>query len=114
MVVTSETIFNWENDITRPEIHHIPTLIKFLGYDPEPSNPSTIAERLAAKRRELGWSPRTAAKHLGVDPCTWSNWENGGTIMAIKHRRLVATILDLFEAEVHAEMKKKWNGQHSK
>jgi len=112
--VTLFTICNWENDLTKPKIQHIPTLIKFLGYDPEPPKPTTIADHLAARRRELGWSQRTAAKCLGVDPCTWSSWENGGTIMALKHRRLVATFLGLSESEVHAEMKKKWNGQHGK
>jgi DNA-binding XRE family transcriptional regulator len=110
--VTSETVCNWENNNSKPKIQHIPILINFLGYDPEPSNPSTIAEHLAAKRRELGWNQRAAAKHLGVDPCTWSSWENGGTIMAIAHRRLVALFLGLPEADVWIEMKRKWNSQH--
>jgi transcriptional regulator with XRE-family HTH domain len=110
--VTSETVCNWENNIRRPKIQHIPILIKFLGYDPEPPNPLTIAEHLAAKRRELGWSQRIAAKHLGVDPCTWSSWENGGTIMAIAHRRLVALFLGLPGADVSIEMKRKWNSTH--
>ncbi len=67
---TSFTIGNWENGITKPGIHHVPTLIKFLGYDPKPPNPKSIAERLAAKRRELGLTQRAAARKLGVDPST--------------------------------------------
>jgi len=110
--VSPFTIGNWENGITKPGIHHIPTLIEFLGYDPEPQNPSTIAEYLAAKRRELGWTQRTAAQGIGVDPCSWSSWESGGTILLLKHRRLVASFLGLSECEIHIEMRDKWNALH--
>ena len=87
------TVGNWEIDETKPILRFIPRIIELLGYDPEPPNPVTIADRLKAKRRELGWSQREAARHLGVDPSTWSSWEAGGTIMALEDRRLVAGFL---------------------
>lgn len=54
--VTNFTVGNWESQI--------PSLIKFLGYDPVNLNPNSIAELLFAKRRELGWSQRVAEKKL--------------------------------------------------
>ncbi|MER0170157.1 MAG: transcriptional regulator [Nitrosomonas sp.] len=93
--VSTETILNWELNYRKPGINHIGKLIEFLGYDPELPNPSSTAELLLAKRRELGWTQKAAARHLGVDPCTWSSWECGGAIMKLDHKRLVASFLGL-------------------
>ena len=112
--VSTETILNWELDYKKPSINHIGKLIQFLGYDPVLPNPSSIAELLLAKRRELGWTQKVAAINLGIDPCTWSSWECGGTIMTREHRRLVALFLDIDEVMVSEYMKKQWNERHSK
>ena len=112
--MSTETILNWELNYKKPSINHIGKLIQFLGYDPALSNTSSIAELLLAKRRELGWTQKIAAKNLDVDPCTWSNWECGGTIMTHKHRRLVALFLDLDEEIVREIMRKQWNERHGK
>ncbi|OQW39779.1 MAG: hypothetical protein A4S08_06060 [Proteobacteria bacterium SG_bin4] len=93
--VAAETILNWELNYRKPGINHIGKLIQFLGYDPESPSSNSIADLLLAKRRELGWSQKVAARNLGVDPCTWSSWECGGTIRIHKHRKLVAAFLDL-------------------
>jgi transcriptional regulator with XRE-family HTH domain len=61
---------------------------------------------LLAKRRELGWTQKVAARNLGVDPCTWSSWEYGGTIMMRKHRRVVASFLGAAEEIVNEIMGK--------
>lgn len=95
--VAPETILNWELNYRNPSINYIGKLIEFLGYDPVLPNPSSIAELLPAKRRELGWTQKVAAQNLGVDPCTWSSWECGGTIMMHEHRRLVASFLGIDE-----------------
>jgi len=47
---------NWEKGYAESEFFHTPTLIKFLGYDSVKLNPSSIAELLFAKHRELSWS----------------------------------------------------------
>ena len=112
--VTAETVLNWELNYRKPSINHIGKLIQFLGYDPALPNPSSISELLLAKRRELGWTQKVAARNLGIDPCTWSSWECGGTIMMREHRRLVATFLGINEEEVNKIMKKQWNGRHGK
>lgn len=114
MGVTQFTVINWEYDLRKPAIHHVPAICQFLGYDPEPPAPKTLPERLAAKRRELGWTQKDAARKLGVDPCTWSDWERGGTIMATAHRRLVAQFLGLPEDEIHSTMRKRWNDSHGR
>ena len=60
------TVLNWEKDHTEPPIESMPTIIRFLGYDPFPE-PKNIPERLLTKRRAMGWSIREAARRLGVD-----------------------------------------------
>lgn len=87
------TVGNWETGTTKPVLRFIPRIIEFLGYDPEPPNPVTTADCLKAKRRELGWSQKEAARYLGIDPSTWSSWECGGRILALEHRRRVANFL---------------------
>lgn len=84
--IAPETVLNWELNYRKPSINHIGKLIEFLGYDPALPNPRSIAELLLAKRRELSWMQKVAAKNFGVDPCTWPGWECGGVIMMREHR----------------------------
>lgn len=105
--VAAETVLNWELNYRKPGINHIRKLIQFLGYDPALPNPSSIAELLLAKRRLLGWTQKVAAQNLGVDPCTWSSWECGGTIMMREHRRLIAVFLDISDGAFIVDRKKK-------
>ena len=112
--VAPETILNWELNYRKPSINHIGKLIQLLGYDPELPSPRSIAELLLAKRRELGWTQKVAARNLGVDPCTWSSWECGGTIMMCEHRRLVALFLGIDERVVFENMRRQWDERHWK
>lgn len=112
--VSTETILNWELNYRKPGINYIGKLIQFLGYDPESPRSNSIADLLLAKRRKLGWTQKVAAQNLGVDPCTWSNWECGGTIMICEHRRLVALFLGLDEEIVFEDMRRQWNERHRK
>ncbi len=112
--VSTETILNWELNYRKPGINHIEKLIQFLGYDPEIQNPSSIAELLLAKRRKLGWTQKVAAQNLGIDPCTWSSWECGGTIMTHTHRQLVALFLGVAEETINETMRKQWNERHGR
>ena len=86
---------NWERGLRRPAIQHIPAICQFLGYDPGWEAAHTLAERLVVRRRQLGFSQRAAAKELGVDPSTWSAWENGGISMSKASRRLLTKFIDL-------------------
>jgi DNA-binding XRE family transcriptional regulator len=112
--VSQFTLINWEKGRTVPPLLTMSRVIRFLGHDPLPPTPKTLAERLKAKRRELGWTQSTAARQLGVDPCTWADWETGGTIMAKVHRRKVAEFVGLPEGEVYAAMRKQWNNSHGR
>ncbi len=49
-----------------------------------------------------------------VDPCTWSSWECCGTILAHKHRQMVASFLSMNEETFNEKMRKQWNEQHGK
>ena len=104
------TIINWEKGATRLQTHQVAAIIRFLEYDPEPPNPKTIAEHLMAKRREFGWTQKTAAQTLGVDPCTWSSWEGGGMIVALKHKLLIAKFLGLSTDALQVKMKERYIG----
>ncbi|MGB8477993.1 MAG: helix-turn-helix transcriptional regulator [Acidobacteriaceae bacterium] len=74
--VHEQTITGWERNATSPEIHYIPAILNFLGYDPLPPAIS-LPERLAAARRRLGLSQRKMAGKLGIDPATLMGWEAG-------------------------------------
>jgi transcriptional regulator with XRE-family HTH domain len=50
--VTDYTVINWEYNRTEPPVTAIPVLVRLLGYAPFP--PTTLAERLLAKRRAVG------------------------------------------------------------
>jgi len=54
------TVGNWEKDRTFPAVRYFPAIFRFLGYDPFPM-PTTLPERMIARRRVLGLSVRRAA-----------------------------------------------------
>jgi DNA-binding XRE family transcriptional regulator len=47
------TYITWETGKSTPYTHSFARIIAFLGYDPSPA-PSTLGQRIKAKRRELG------------------------------------------------------------
>ncbi len=112
--VGKETVHNWEIGCTRPTIQLVPTLITFLGYDPEPQNPRSIGDHLKSRRRRLGWTHEQAAHSFGVDASTWLRWEGGATIMGHHHRRAIAGFVGLPELVVNLTMKQQWNSRHNK
>ena len=66
MGITIETYSHWETDKTSPVPAHFRPVAEFLGYDPTPS-PTTLAERLQAKRRALGVTFSQVAQYLGCE-----------------------------------------------
>ncbi len=74
--VNAWTYLLWENGRTRPSACHYPAIVRFLGYDPSPVA-TTLAERVAARRRELGLTIELAAKLAAVDAGTFARLERG-------------------------------------
>ena len=112
--VSQFSVINWERGRSQPT--RAPTLrriIVFIGYDPLPPG-ITLPDRLRAKRREMGWGQRELADHLGVDRCTVTDWEAGGTILMRDHRVRAARLLGLSEAEIMAAMAIQWHMSHRK
>ena len=72
----SQTICNWENNITQPSIHWIPKIIDFLGYAPY-SPAKSLGERLSNHRKHLGLPQKQLAMIMGVDPSSVRDWECG-------------------------------------
>ncbi|MDP2377065.1 XRE family transcriptional regulator [Reyranella sp.] len=76
MGILTETYLNWEKGHTEPVASQFRPVVVFLGYDPTPE-PKTLAERLEAKRRELGVTFSEVARHLGWDEGTLTRYLNG-------------------------------------
>jgi transcriptional regulator with XRE-family HTH domain len=76
MGIQRDTYVNWEKDKTTPVASQFRPVVAFLGCDPSPAA-RTLAERVEAKRRELGVTFEQAAKYLGWDPGSLTRYLNG-------------------------------------
>ena len=75
--VDETTVNHWERNATSPQIHVLPQVIKFLGYNPAPI-PQSDSERLVTARKAKGLTQKEMAKRLSVDPATLARWEKRG------------------------------------
>ena len=69
------SVYNWENNLSKPAIKYIPNLIEFLGYVPFTTSTLSIGEKIVVYRQVLGLSQKILAHQLGIDPSTLSKWE---------------------------------------
>jgi transcriptional regulator with XRE-family HTH domain len=76
MGIGTETYANWEKDNTEPIAAQFRPVLDFLGYDPMPA-PTTLAERVQTKRRELGVTFEQVAGYLGWDAGSLTRYLNG-------------------------------------
>jgi transcriptional regulator with XRE-family HTH domain len=72
----TDTYANWEKGKTEPVAAQFRPVVEFLGYDPTPA-PTTLPERLEAKRRELGVTFSQVAQYLGWDEGSLTRYLNG-------------------------------------
>lgn len=107
------TVLNWEKGYTEPPVSAMPAIFRFLGYEPFPE-PRSLPECLLAKRRQMGWTIKEAARNLGADPGTWGNWERGKMILYRKHRVSVALLLGVSIEDLHQEMSNRWGRLHNR
>ena len=73
--VGETSVFNWENNLTKPAIKYIPKIIEFLGYVPFDTSTLSVGEKIVVYRKRLGLSQKRLAHQLGIDPSTLSKWE---------------------------------------
>ncbi len=73
--VQKDTITNWENRRSKPKIHLIPEIIKFLGYVPFKLKLNTVGNKIITYRKLTGMSQRELANELGIDQSTLKRWE---------------------------------------
>lgn len=88
----AKTVCNWEKKETEPLIVFMPRILQFIGDNPFPE-PTTLSERMLAKRREMGWTIKEAAVRLRVDPGTWGEWERTGVVKWGRCRKMVERFL---------------------
>jgi len=94
--VRPETIRLWENGLARPLPRQFGKIVRFLGYDPEPADP-TLTGRLRTIRRRLGLSQVDFATKVGLDEGRVCRWENGSQQPSRWMANRVAAILDRLE-----------------
>jgi ribosome-binding protein aMBF1 (putative translation factor) len=80
------------------KIRFMPTIIRFLGYNPLPEAKS-LAEQLVRQHTTLGLSREAAAVAIGVDAGTLARWERGEREPAGELLRQVERFLDGQEAQ---------------
>ncbi len=73
--VCESSIYNWENNQTKPALRYIPNIIEFLSYAPYGLSAKTTGEKIVIYRRLLGLSQKRLAHYLGIDPSTLGRWE---------------------------------------
>jgi hypothetical protein len=98
MGILRDTYGNWEKDKSEPVAAQFRPVREFLGYDPTPE-PKTRAERLQAKRRELGVTFSQVAQHLGWDAGTLTRYLNGTWRMPPARAVLLETFLSAGQAD---------------
>jgi DNA-binding XRE family transcriptional regulator len=54
--VEETTIYNWENNRSKPKVSLLPTIIELLGYVPFELAKETIGDKIIAYRKERGLS----------------------------------------------------------
>ncbi|MGN6396879.1 MAG: helix-turn-helix domain-containing protein [Mucilaginibacter sp.] len=73
--MTEESITNWENNNTIPQIQHFPRIIQFLGYYPFDHETESVGGKVRALRHCLGLSYEAAGEVFAVHASTVITWE---------------------------------------
>jgi transcriptional regulator with XRE-family HTH domain len=88
---------NWEHGRTTPADRFMPTVIRFLGYNPSP-RPITMGQRVAFARAARGWSRKRLAVIASVDEATVRRIEDDTRHLA---RRPVLAVLTALRTAPH-------------
>lgn len=93
--VTEDTITNWENNRSEPDISYFPAIINFLGYMPFSIDTSSLAGKINEYRYLNGMSQETLAKELGINESTVYHYEKGVHFLTDRTLRKIEKILNL-------------------
>ena len=74
--VSEASIWQWENNRTKPKVYLVPRIYDFLGYAPY-EVPGRFGDWLRQARSGLGLSRRKLGAELGLDVTTIDRWERG-------------------------------------
>lgn len=75
--VSEETVANWENGNSEPQIQYFPQLISFLGSFPWEIDTNTLGGKIKEYRYKNGLSQKEFGKIMGVNATTIGSWEVG-------------------------------------
>lgn len=75
-----------------------------------PSAPPLIAARIAAARRQAGWSQQRLAQAVGAAQTTVSSWERGRTEPGREDVRRIAEVLDIPVARLELDSAERGQG----
>ena len=73
--VERDCIYNWENNISKPQIHLLPKIIEFLGYVPFDFQEETMGDKIIGYRKKKGLTQKKLAQILAVNKSTIRDWE---------------------------------------
>lgn len=77
MGVDKSSVWRWERNLTSPDLHAMPGIVRFLNYEPAEPTCTRPVSALLRLRRLRGMSQKDLARALGVDPGTVGKWERG-------------------------------------
>lgn len=90
--VTEESITNWENNNTQPQLQHYPAIIAYLGYDPFVMVAETFGQQVRQYRRAYGLSLKNMGALLGVDGSTVWGWEHHQSVPSPRTKRVFESL----------------------
>lgn len=92
--VDSETLKNWHQDRTEPEVRSYPALIRFLGYNPLPEA-NTQGQAVRRERMTRGLSRDVLALKARVDEATIRRIESDTPHLGRRSTEAVLGVLEL-------------------
>jgi len=93
--VSEASVWQWENNQTKPRVSLVPRVYDFLGYAPYAPT-DRLGDWLRQARRGLGLSRRKLAAKLRMDVTTIDRWERGRGQPTAASLARIRRVLDRF------------------
>ena len=92
--VVRDAVAKWEMGLRKLDRRNMPSVIRFLGYDPQPPA-TTFGELIGRTRRTLGLNQTGIAKALGVPTQSLRMWERDRYMPKPERLRLLEAKIDV-------------------